>query len=80
MAVLLNFEWGERNLYKFLPVLSALLDSIYVFFYFDIEKGKKIWKFQKWELYNIVFVFVSESNFIIKALFLKWITHFIGAI
>jgi hypothetical protein len=42
MAVLLNFEWGERNLYKFLPVLSALLDSIYVFFYFDIEKGKKI--------------------------------------
>ena len=40
MAVLLNFKWGERNLYKLLPVLSAQLDCIYVFSMLTFKRAR----------------------------------------
>jgi len=80
VAFLINFKWEERNLYKLLPVLSALLDSIYVFSMLTFKMARTYENSKKWELYSIVFVFVSDSNFIIKALFLQWLTHFIGTI
>jgi len=62
---------GRKKRVKIAACLVSAAGFYICIFYVDIQKGKNLRKFQKWELYGIVFVFFSESNFIIKALLLK---------